>query len=96
MRQRQAQAAVLNFFRQFGVVCAIIGIGLLVLSYCGAVHPLGDSLAVFRLWLAGGVALGGGILFVFKARLIAIFGISAFRPALMPLPSSHSPASSSA
>jgi len=38
-------------------IAAALCAALLLLSYLGALHPLGDSLAVFRLWLAGGLSV---------------------------------------
>lgn len=46
----------MRIFKGLARIC--VGLGMLVLagSYLGAVHPLGDSLAMFRDWIAGGLA----------------------------------------
>lgn len=70
-----------------------VGLSLLVLlgSYLGALHPLGDSLAVFRVWIAGGVA-GVGllalILRVWATGCLAIFlaGVAAWTTLVPELP----------
>ncbi len=43
-------------------LCAGVGVALLLGSYLGGLHPLGDSLAVFRLWIAVAVGALGLIL----------------------------------
>lgn len=45
-----------RFFRGILRICVGLGVLTLLGSYFGALHPLGDSLAVFRVWIAGGVA----------------------------------------
>lgn len=42
-------------------LCAVAGLLVLAGSYLGALHPLGDSLAVFRLQIAMAVALLGAL-----------------------------------
>lgn len=49
-------------------LCALLGVLLLAGSYLGALHPLGDSLAVFRMWIAGGVAFAGLCLVLLRLR----------------------------
>lgn len=49
------------------------GLGLLILigGYLGAVHPMGDSLAVFRMWAAGAVLVAALILALLRDRAFA-------------------------
>lgn len=47
---------MVHFFKVLVRLCIAIGVLALAGSYAGAVHPLGDSLAVFRIWIAGGLA----------------------------------------
>ncbi len=49
----------MRLLRGFVRLCAVLGGLTLLASYLGAVHPVGDSLAVFRAWIAGGVAVAG-------------------------------------
>ena len=58
----------MRLFRSFVRLCAVVGLMTLLASYLGAIHPVGDSLAVFRIWIAGGVALAGLILLLVSAR----------------------------
>lgn len=53
----------MRIFRGMVRLCVGFGLLLLAASYLGALHPLGDSLAVFRPWIAYGVA-GLGMLAV--------------------------------
>lgn len=57
-------------------------------GYLGAVHPAGDTLAVFRLPLAVSVLAGGVLLFVLRRRKQAIpvllFALFALAPLLLP------------
>lgn len=41
----------------FWMIVLAVGAATLAASYLGRLHPLGDSLAVFRPWIAGGVGL---------------------------------------
>lgn len=62
-------------------ICAGFGILLLAGSYLGAVHPLGDSLAVFRVWIAGGVVGLGLVTLVARLWLLGpisvVLGVAA-------------------
>jgi endonuclease/exonuclease/phosphatase (EEP) superfamily protein YafD len=53
-----------------------VGIVTLIGSYLGALHPLGDSLAVFRLWIAGGVALSGVLLLLVSERRTGLVALA--------------------
>lgn len=55
-------------FRGVLRLCAGLGVLALVASYLGGLHPAGDSLAVFRLWIAAAVALAGAGLLVMPGR----------------------------
>ena len=63
--------------RGFVRLCAVLGGVTLLASYLGAIHPLGDSLAVFRLWIAGGVALCGLCFLFLSQRRAALFALAA-------------------
>ena len=52
-------------------------LALLLASYLGALHPLGDSLAVFRIWLAAAVFVFSFALIFGKARRFAQVGLLA-------------------
>lgn len=58
-----------------GLVRLCVGLGVLSLigSYLGALHPLGDSLAVFRIWIAGLVLPFALVLALMRPR---IWGLS--------------------
>lgn len=58
-------------------LCAVAGCAVLLASYLGAVHPIGDSFAVFRLWIAGGVAVLGALALMVRARWIGAVGLVA-------------------
>ncbi len=63
-----------------------LGFGLGVLGgFAGALHPMGDSLAVFRMWLALGLLGSGVVLLAVSARVWATLamGLGAF--ALVPI-----------
>lgn len=74
----------MRIFRGFVRLCAILGAVMLLGSYLGAVHPLGDSLAVFRVWIAGGVAGAGLVLLLVGSRKVGwattIFAAVALAP----------------
>lgn len=53
-------------------VCAIVGALLLGASYLGALHPLGDSLAMFRDWIAYGVMALGLLALLVRAWRVAL------------------------
>lgn len=53
-------------------VCAVAGLSVLVASYLGAVHPVGDSLAVFRHWIALGAGIGAALAFAVRDRPVAV------------------------
>ncbi|MBU2993732.1 endonuclease/exonuclease/phosphatase family protein [Octadecabacter sp. 1_MG-2023] len=54
------------------VICAGI---VLAMSFAGDVHGLGDSLAVFRLWIAFGLALASALAFAVGCKLIGPLGL---------------------
>lgn len=43
----------MRIFKGFVGLCVGLGVMTLLGSYLGVLHPLGDSLAVFRIWIAG-------------------------------------------
>lgn len=53
----------------------------LVGGYLGAVHPLGDSLAVFRLWSALGVLAAAVGLAALNTKIAAVLALSSFAAA---------------
>lgn len=61
---------------------------LLAFSYAGAWHPAGDSFAVFRLWIAAGLAALGIVtiaLRAYKTGLFAVLGAVISAGAIVPL-----------
>ncbi len=52
-------------------------VAVLAASYGGAVHPLGDSLAVFRLWISAVLVVVSGMLMWFGGRRIGALGLGA-------------------
>ena len=62
----------MRLFRGFVRLC--VGLGLLALgaSYLGALHPLGDSLAVFRIWISGLLLPLALLLAFFRPRIVGI------------------------
>lgn len=60
----------MRFIRGFVRLCAGCGVLVLVGSYLGALHPLGDSLAVFRIWIAGLVLALAGVMVLSRPRAL--------------------------
>lgn len=62
-----------------GCIGVCVGLGVLALlgSYLGVLHPLGDSLAVFRIWIAGLLLPFALILVVLRPRVLGLV-VSAF------------------
>ncbi len=55
-------------------ISAVLPLGLLMFSHLGAVHPLGDSLAVFRPWLLGLGLIGLALLLWQGHWWLSLFG----------------------
>ncbi|ABD54695.1 Endonuclease/exonuclease/phosphatase [Jannaschia sp. CCS1] len=53
-------------------VCVGLGILTLGASYLGALHPLGDSLAVFRNWIAGALLAFAVIMIFLRPRALGV------------------------
>lgn len=67
--------------------CGALGVAALVGGYLGALHPVGDSLAVFRLWIAVAVLGAGAVLLALRDRWAGIYfvglaAVAGFGPAL--------------
>ena len=62
-----------------------MGLGVLVLvsSYSGALHPLGDSLAVFRNWIAMGLAAAGLITVLARAWVTGLVALACASVAIL-------------
>ncbi len=58
-------------------LCAVFGGLALLGSYLGALHPLGDSLAVFRLWIALVVAALGALALLVRAKWVGVVAVVA-------------------
>lgn len=58
-------------------ICTGLVLLLLLASYLGALHPAGDSLAVFRLFIAAGLGLLGAVLVLLRDRRIGFAAILA-------------------
>ena len=70
MMRRAGRCVLLGVF--------LLSLALLAASFGGAVHPLGDSLAVFRHWLAVAIALSGALLLRGRLRLAGLAAIGLF------------------
>lgn len=56
-------------------VCAVAGCVALVTSHLGGLHPVGDSLAVFRLWIACAVAALGCLALCVNLRWVGVAAV---------------------
>lgn len=63
--------------RRLVLGCFWLFAGLTAASFAGALHGLGDSLAVFRHWWAGGLVASALILLIWPHRVLALIGIVA-------------------
>jgi len=66
-------------------ICTLLALAALAGSYLGALHPAGDSLAVFRLWLAGGAFALGLLSALFGARHLGGLSTVAAAGAALPI-----------
>ena len=62
-------------YRKILIIACLIPLVLLAASHLGALHPLGDSLAVFRGPIAVVAGLAAGFLFLNRQQILAVMGV---------------------
>ena len=73
-----------KILRRVSIIAFALTAGLFAASFAGALHPLGDSIAVFRLWIALGV-MGSAALVVRGWLRWAAVALLAATPFVQPL-----------
>lgn len=62
--------------RSFVFLIFWVFLAITALSFAGAVHAAGDSLAVFRHWWAGALVLSSCLLLIWPRRVVALAGLA--------------------